>query len=200
MFIQRPKLLDKLIRYQNKDLVKIITGIRRCGKSVLLNELFYAHLIQQGVPADHIVQVSLDMDDWAGLRQAHELYQYVRSQIKDDGQYYVFIDEVQMAENFEEAVNGMKSALRADVYVTGSNSKLLSHDISTILRGRGIEIRCFPLSFEEFVSYKQADPRDVFNEYVMFGGLPYAVTEGSPQDKAAYLNMLCGTVIARDMI
>ena len=200
MYIQRKKLLDKLIHYQGKDIVKIITGIRRCGKSVLLNELYYSHLIAQGVPADHIVCVSLDEERWAPLRESRELYQFVKSKITDEGQYYVFIDEVQMAAHFEEAVNSIKSEFHADVYITGSNSKLLSHDISTIFRGRGIEIRCFPLSFAEFVSYKQEDPRDVFGEYVMFGGLPYAVTEDSPQDKAAYLGMICGTVMARDMI
>lgn len=200
MIIQRKKYLEKLIRYKDKDIVKIITGIRRCGKSVLLNEIFYKFLLESGIDKNHIIKLSFDMKKWERLRDGNALYEYINEQIVDDERYYIFLDEIQMVDGFEEAVNGIKAEFNSDVYITGSNSKLLSSDINTIFRGRGIEIKVFPLSFEEFYSYRNIDKNDAFNEYVMFGGLPYVVTQENRADKTEYLNMICSTVVTKDII
>lgn len=201
MYIQREHLLNKIISYRDKDIVKIITGIRRCGKSVLLNELYYDFLLRSGVPASHCVKAALDLKKWAHLRDGDALYQYIGEQIKDDERYYIFLDEIQLVNGFEEIVNSIKAEYNADIYITGSNSKLLSSDINTIFRGRGIEIKVFPFSFSEFMLFKgETDKYDAFDEYVKFGGLPYAITEESPSEKTAYLNMLSDTVVRRDMI
>lgn len=200
MYIKRDQLLQKLIRYRKKDIVKIITGIRRCGKSVLLNELYYDYLLSDGVPSDHIIKVSLDLRRWRMLRDADALYDYLVQEFKDDDLYYVFLDEIQLVDGFEEVVNSIKTEFNTDIYITGSNSKLLSHDINTLFRGRGIEIKVFPLSFSEFLSFRQIDKMDAFDEYVRFGGLPYAVMETGEQEKRAYLDMIVNTVVTRDMI
>ena len=200
MMIQRKKYLEKLIRYKDKDIVKIITGIRRCGKSVLLNEIFYKFLLENGIEKHHIIKLSFDMKKWERLRDGNALYEYINEKIVDDERYYIFLDEIQMVDGFEEAVNGIKAEFNSDVYITGSNSKLLSSDINTIFRGRGIEIKVFPLSFEEFYSYRNIDKNDAFNEYVMFGGLPYVVTQENRADKTEYLNMICSTVVTKDII
>lgn len=201
VYIDRPNYLEKLIRYKDKDIVKIITGIRRCGKSVLLNELYYNYLLKNGVGADHIIKLSFDMQKWQDLRDPEKLYHYIENQIADESRYYIFLDEIQMVDGFEEVVNGIKAEFNSDVYITGSNSKLLSGDINTIFRGRGIEIKVFPLSFSEFYCVKgNTDKAAAFNEYIMYGGLPYAVLETEAADKAAYLKMICDTVVSRDII
>ena len=201
MYIPREQLLKKLIAYRDKDIVKVITGIRRCGKSVLLNELYYDYLINEGVPADHIIKVALDLKKWKHLRDADTLYQYLCDAIVDEGMYYVFLDEIQLVDGFEEVVNSIKAEYNSDVYITGSNSKMLSSDINTIFRGRGIEIKVFPLSFAEFLSHKGVvDKQDAFDEYVRYGGMPYVVTETDPARKSDYLNMIVDTVVKRDMI
>jgi predicted AAA+ superfamily ATPase len=200
MFIQRKNLLNTLIRYRHKDLVKIITGVRRCGKSILLNELFYRYLIDDGVQADHIIKIAFDMKKWEKLRKSNELYSYLLSLFKDDAKYYLLLDEVQMVKGFEEVLNEIRSEYNTDIYVTGSNSKLLSSDINTIFRGRGIEIKCFPLSFQEFYSFCKGDKEKALNEYMLFGSLPYTVTEQDTLAKRDYLEMVANTVITRDMI
>ena len=200
MYIKRDLLLEKLIRYRKKDIVKVITGIRRCGKSVLLNEIYYDYLLADGVPSDHIIKVSLDLKKWEALRDGDALYHFVAEAIRDEELYYVFLDEIQLVEGFEEVVNSIKAEFNTDVYITGSNSKLLSHDINTIFRGRGIEIKVFPLSFAEFLSFRQIDKMDAFDEFVRFGGLPYAVRETEEQEKRSYLDMMVNTVVTRDMI
>ena len=200
MYIKRDLLLEKLIRYRKKDIVKVITGIRRCGKSVLLNEIYYDYLLADGVSSDHIIKVSLDLKKWEALRDGDALYHFVAEAIRDEELYYVFLDEIQLMEGFEEVVNSIKAEFNADVYITGSNSKLLSHDINTIFRGRSIEIKVFPLSFAEFLSFRQIDKADAFDEYIQFGGLPYAVRETDEQGKRTYLDMMINTVVTKDMI
>ena len=200
MYIERRQLLDKLITYREKNIVKIITGIRRCGKSVLLNEIYYDYLLKDGVPADHIIRISFDLKRWERLRDSDELYRYISGIIKDDDLYYVFLDEIQLVEGFEEVVNSIKAEFHTDVYITGSNSKLLSHDINTIFRGRGMEIKVFPLSFAEFYAWRGTDQSDAFDEYVRFGGMPFAVCEEAPAEKRTYLDMLVSTVVTRDMV
>ena len=200
MYIERKQLLDKLIKYRKKDIVKIITGIRRCGKSVLLNEIYYDYLLMDGVPADHIIRISFDLKRWERLRDGDELYRCISDMIRDDSLYYIFLDEIQLVDGFEEVVNSIKAEFHTDVYITGSNSKLLSHDINTIFRGRGIEIKVFPLSFAEFYAWRGTDKSDAFDEYVRFGGMPFAVCEEAPAEKRTYLDMLVNTVVTRDMI
>ena len=147
--IKRDALLSKLIDYKDKDIIKIITGIRRCGKSYLLFEIFYQYLIQQGIDKEHIIRINLESKKNENLRDGNQLYQYVEKQILDAKRYYIFIDEIQMVDGFEDVVNGIKNDFNSDLYITGSNSKLLSSDINTKLRGRGIEIKVYPLSFKE---------------------------------------------------
>lgn len=200
MFIKRDNLLNTLIRYRHKDLVKIITGVRRCGKSILLNELFYRYLLDDGVQADHIIKIALDMKKWEHLRKSDELYSYLLAKFADDEKYYLLLDEIQMVEGFEEVLNEVRSEYNTDIYVTGSNSKLLSSDVNTIFRGRGIEIKCFPLSFQEFFSFRKGDKREALDEYILFGSLPYTVTEPDEPAKRDYLEMVANTVITRDMI
>ncbi len=200
MFIKREILLNTLIRYRHKDLVKIITGVRRCGKSILLNELFYRYLINDGVQADHIMKIAFDMKKWENLRKSDELYSYLLSQFADDEKHYLLLDEIQMVDGFEEILNEIRGEYNTDIYVTGSNSKLLSSDINTIFRGRGIEIKCFPLSFQEFYSFRKGDKREALDEYILFGSLPYTVTEPDEPAKRDYLEMVANTVITRDMI
>ena len=200
MYIRRDRLLNQLIRYRKKDIVKVITGIRRCGKSVLLNEIYYDYLLSDGVPGDHIIRISLDLKKWEALRMGDALYHYVVDEIRDDELYYIFLDEIQMVEGFEEVVNSIKAEFNTDVYITGSNSKLLSHDISTTFRGREIEIMVFPLSFAEFLDYRAIDKIDAFDEYVQFGGLPYVGRETEEQEKRSYLDMMVRTVVTRDII
>lgn len=200
MYIQRENLLNTLIRYRHKELVKIITGVRRCGKSVLLNELFYRYLLDDGVQTDHIIKIAFDMKKWENLRKSDEFYSYLLSHFADEEKYYLLLDEIQMVEGFEEVLNEIRSEYNTDIYVTGSNSKLLSSDINTIFRGRGIEIKCFPLSFQEFYSFRKGDKREALDEYILFGSLPYAVTEPDAPAKRDYLDMVANTVITRDMI
>ena len=163
MYIKREQLLNKLIRYRKKDIVKVITGIRRCGKSVLLNELFYEYLLSDGVPSDHIIKVSLDLKKWEALRNGDMLYHYIAEAIHDDELYY-------------------------------------SHDINTIFRGRGIEIKVFPLSFAEFHDWKGGDLVQDWDEFKTFGGMPQTVLERNERDKIAILNELFGNVYMRDVI
>ncbi|HQI62422.1 MAG TPA: ATP-binding protein [Myxococcota bacterium] len=200
MYIQRENLLNTLIRYRHKDLVKIITGVRRCGKSILLNELFYRYLLDDKVQADHILKIAFDMKKWQNLRKSDELYSYLLGRFTDDKKYYLLLDEIQMVEGFEEVLNEVRSEYNTDIYVTGSNSKLLSSDINTIFRGRGIEIKCFPLSFQEFYSFRKGDKREALDEYILFGSLPYTVTEPDTPAKRSYLEMVANTVITMDMI
>ena len=199
MYIKRDQLLNKLIRYREKDIVKVVTGLPGSGRSVLLDELFYEYLLSDGVPSDHIIKVSLDLKKWEALRDGDMLYRYIAQSIHDDDLYYVFLDEIQLVNGFEEVVNSIRAEFHTDVYITGSNSKLLSHDINTIFRGRGIEIKVFPLSFAEFYAWRQTDKMDAFEEYVTFGGLPYAAMETEEQGKRSYLDMVVNTVVTRDM-
>ena len=137
--IRRDLLLEKLIDYKDKDIVKIITGIRRCGKSYLLFSIYYQYLLNHGVDKNHIILINLESKKNESLRDSDALYKYVQSNIKDDEKYYIFIDEIQTIDDFEDVVNGIKTDFNSDLYITGSNSKLLSSDINTKLRGRGLK-------------------------------------------------------------
>lgn len=198
--IKRDALLSKLIDYKDKDIIKIITGIRRCSKSYLLFEIFYQYLIQQGIDKEHIIRINLESKKNENLRNGDRLYQYVEEQILDEKRYYIFIDEIQMIDGFEDIVNGIKNDFNSDLYITGSNPKLLSSDINTKLRGRGIEIKVYPLSFKEYYESIGGDRQKAFNSYIMYGGMPYLMSLNKDYEKTEYLKMLNETIGFKDII
>ena len=200
MEIKRDYYLQKLIDRKENHLIKIITGIRRCGKSYLLNHIFKNYLLEIGVNADHIIMVSLDDDDSESLLDVHNLNTYIKSQIKDDDLHYVLLDEIQLVEGFEYLLNGLLRKENLDVYVTGSNSKFLSSDIITEFRGRGDEIRVYPLSFSEFYSAYEGSKEDAWQEYYTYGGLPLVLSYKNEIDKMAYLENQRKNVYLNDVI
>ena len=198
--IKRDIYLNKLISRKENGLIKIITGIRRCGKSYLLDPLFKNSLLESGVKVDHIIKLELDKEENKKYRDSHELNEYIKSQIKDKDMYYILLDEVQMCEGFESVLNGFLYERNIDVYVTGSNSKFLSSDIITEFRGRGDEIRVFPLSFFEYVEAFKGDIQDAWNEYVLYGGLPLIMSKKSDEEKSKYLKDLFDQTYIKDII
>ena len=200
MEIKRDYYLNKLIDAKNDGLVKIVTGIRRSGKSYLLNTLFYNHLLENGIKNDHIIKVALDDSDNDELLISKNLSKYVREKIIDKDVYYVILDEVQLVENFERVLNGLLRIPNIDIYVTGSNSKFLSSDIITEFRGRGEDIKVYPLSYYEFMSVYKGDKLDGWVEYITYGGLPLVVSMNSDERKTAYLKDQQKNVYINDVI
>lgn len=200
MEIKRDIYLQKLISKKNNGLIKIITGIRRCGKSYLLSRLFKKHLLDEGIAQDHIIELALD--DFANkkFRKPEELYNYIKSSIHDNDIHYVLLDEVQYAEEFEDVLNGFLHLENADVYVTGSNSKFLSTDIITEFRGRGDEINVFPLSFSEFKENYEISEDEALKEFMYYGGLPFVRTIVDKGEKADYLSTVYKKVYLSDLI
>lgn len=200
MYINRQKYLDKIVSQKDKDIIKVITGIRRCGKSVLLFDIYADYLLSHGIDDAHIIKVNLETKKNEALRDSNALYDSIVSKIVDDKRYYVFIDEIQFVDGFEDVVNGLRLDYNCDIYITGSNSKLLSKDINTKMRGRSIEIKVYPLSFSEYYDYYGGDKRQCFNNYLMYGGLPYLLSENDNKNKVEYLKMICDTVVEKDII
>lgn len=201
MEIKRDYYLNKLIDTKNDGLIKIITGIRRCGKSYLLNKLFYEYLIENNVDESHIVKIALDNDENEKLLNNKELGNYIRNKIKDNKLYYILLDEIQLVENFESVLNGLLRIENIDIYVTGSNSKFLSTDIVTEFRGRGEEIRIYPLSFSEFMSVYNGSIQDGWIEYATYGGLPIIATKmNSDERKMKYLEEQNQNVYINDVL
>ncbi|MCR5184080.1 MAG: ATP-binding protein [Opitutales bacterium] len=194
ILVERPVYLKKLIDRKNNGEIKIITGSRRCGKSWLLTRLYKKWLLSQNVNEENIIILSFDMNDEQNderLLDHDELKKYLYGRIKDDSEeYYVFLDEIQELENFERIVNGLNSHDNVDVYITGSNSKFLSSDINTLFRGRGDEVRVYPLSFKEFCSARTEDTRTLWKEYYTYGGLPSILHQNTKEQKIAYLQRL----------
>ena len=199
MEIRKDKYLDLLIHSCGNGLIKVITGMRRCGKSYLLFEIFASHLEQQGVAPDHIVKVDLEDYKNKSLRNPDNLYEYVESRIVDNGRYYVMLDEVQMLDHFEDVLNGFLRMRNVDVYVTGSNAKFLSKDIITEFRGRGYEVKMYPLCFKEFMSAYTGSVQAGFNEYMLYGGLPQVLMCQTDDQKAKYLKSLFEETYLRDI-
>ena len=168
--IERRKYLDELISLRNNGMIKIITGMRRCGKSYLLFEIFTSYLESNGIAPDHIIKVDLEDYKNRAMRNPDNLYAYVESRITDGDMYYILLDEVQMLDQFEDVLNGFLRIRNADIYVTGSNAKFLSKDIITEFRGRGFEVKMYPLSFSEYMSAYPGTVQAGFNEYMLYGG------------------------------
>lgn len=198
--IERNDYLNKIIARKGNGLIKIITGIRRCGKSFILNNIFYNHLISTGIKADHIIKLALDRAENIEYHDSKKLNEYILSQIKDDNMYYVLIDEIQLAAGFEFVLNGLLYEKNIDVYVTGSNSRFLSSDIITEFRGRGDEIRIYPLSFAEFVNAYDGNSYEAWNEYVTYGGMPLILKQHTDEQKSKYLTSLYDLTYKKDII
>lgn len=185
MEINRDYYLNKLIEKKHNGLIKVITGMRRCGKSYLLFSLFKKHLQGSGVPADHIIEIAFDSFENKKFRDPEVLYPYVKGQLMYDGMYYILLDEVQLLGEFESVLNGFMRIPNVDVYVTGSNAKFLSKDIITEFRGRGDELRMSPLSFAEFMSVYDGNKYDGWKEYVLYGGLLSVVPLSTAEQKSS---------------
>ena len=200
MEIKRDSYLEQLKIRKDNGMIKIITGIRRCGKSFLLFVLFKKYLLGSGVDHDHIIEIALDGIENEELRDPKKCYRYIKDAMKDEQKYYLLLDEVQFMPRFEEVLNSLLRIGNIDVYVTGSNSKFLSSDIVTEFRGRGDEIRIYPLSFAEFYAVFDGDFDDAWEEYMIYGGLPQVVKFSVERQKAEYLKNIFNNVYIKDVV
>lgn len=200
MKIKRDFYLQQLVDGKQNGLVKIVTGIRRCGKSFLLFKLFRQYLLDVGVDSDHIIQIALDDIENANLREPLSLYKCIKAKMTDEELYYILLDEVQLVPRFEEVLNSLLRIDNADVYVTGSNSKFLSSDIITEFRGRGDEIHLYPLSLSEYCEGTGLSPAEAWKDYYTYGGLPHTLSLGTEQKKIDYLNNLFESVYLIDIL
>lgn len=200
MEIKRDTYLQQLIERKDNGMIKVITGIRRCGKSFLLFTIFKRYLLENGVGSDHIIEIALDGIENEELRDPKMCLKYIKDTMNDDGKYYLLLDEVQFMPRFEEVLNSLLRMNNIDVYITGSNSKFLSSDIVTEFRGRGDEIRIYPLSFAEFYSACDDDYDDAWDDYMIYGGLPQVVGFQSERQKADYLKNIFPNVYLKDVV
>lgn len=199
MRINRDKYLNELISKMHNKMIKIITGIRRCGKSYLLNEIFYDYLISLGVNEDHIIRISLEDLENEYLTDAYVLNNHVKSLIKDDQMYYLIVDEIQQVNRFVPLLNGWLKIKNLDVYVSGSNSRFLSKDVITEFRGRGDEIYVSPLTFKEYYDARGKDFDDAWNEYIIYGGMPFVLERSTNEQKSKYLKDLFNEIYIKDI-
>lgn len=198
--IERNDYLNKIIARRENGLIKVLTGIRRCGKSYMLNIIFYNYLIESGVKDDHIIKLALDREENKKYHNSKLLNEYIFSKIIDLDMYYVLIDEIQLTEGFEFVLNGLLYEKNIDVYVTGSNSRFLSSDIITEFRGRSDEVRIYPLSFAEFVNAFDGDRYEAWNEYVTYGGMPLILKQRTDEQKSKYLTSLYDLTYKKDIV
>ena len=199
MIIRRDAYLDKLISKKQNGLIKVITGIRRCGKSYLLFNLFKDHLLDSGTDRSHIIELAFDSYENKKYRDPETFYQYMKEKISDSGLYFILLDEIQLLEDFEAILNSLSRLPNTDIYVTGSNAKFLSKDIITEFRGRGDEVHMYPLSFSEFMSVYDGDKRDGWNEYMVYGGIPLVLNQKTHEQKSAFLKSLFTEVYITDI-
>ncbi len=199
MIIQRPHYLQKLIDCRHNGMIKVVTGIRRCGKSFLLFTLFSDWLKQQGISAQHIIQIDLEDRRNKALRNPDALLNFIDSKIKDESMHYVMIDEVQLVPEFEDVLNSYLKIPNVDVYATGSNARFLSKDVITTFRGRSFEIKVYPLSFREFFSVYQGNEKEAFDEFMTFGGMPQILSFENAELKSEYLKSLYTETYLRDI-
>ena len=199
MIVNRSKYIDQLVRSKGNELIKIVTGLRRSGKSFLLKKLFRQHLLDEGVAEDHIIIIDMESRKNKNFKDPDFLLDWVEKEMKDDSIYYIIIDEVQEVNDFVEVLSTLSVTEGTDVYVTGSNSRFLSSDVVTEFRGRGDEIHVWPLSFAEFMSVYESSKEEGWAEYLMFGGLPQLLTQVGDDKKADFLRRLYRTVYLRDI-
>ena len=190
MEIRRDIYLNKLISKKHNGLIKVVTGMRRCGKSYLLFNLFKEHLIEEGIDKDHIIEMAFDSFESKKYRDPEVLYPYLMERLTDDDMYYILLDEVQLLDDFESILNSLGRKKNVDVYVTGSNAKFLSKDIITEFRGRGDEVHMYPLTFSEFMSVYQGDKSEGWKDYVLFGGIPLVLGFETADQKSDFLKSL----------
>lgn len=200
MEIKRDRYLNTLISKEHNGLIKVITGMHRCGKSYLLFTLFKEHLLSKGVEEDHIIEIAFDAFENKKYRAPEVLYSHLKEQMKDDAMYYVLLDEVQLLDEFESILNSLIRMKNVDVYVTGSNARFLSRDVITEFRGRGDEVHMYPLSFAEFMSVYQGTKQDGWNEYMLYGGIPLVLTFTTPDQKIAFLKSLFEETYISDIV
>ena len=200
MEIKRDCYLNMLISKEHNGLIKVITGMRRCGKSYLLFTLFKEHLLSEGVGEDYIIEIAFDAFENKRYRDPDVLYPYLKEQIKDDTMYYVLLDEVQLLGEFESILNSLIRMKNVDVYVTGSNARFLSKDVITEFRGRGDEVHMYPLSFAEFMSVYQGTKQDGWNEYMLYGGIPLVFEFTTPDQKITFLKSLFEETYISDIV
>ena len=201
--IQRDFYLNQLIANKDRSVCKVVTGMRRSGKSYLLFTLFYEWLLKNSVPESHIIKIDLETQKNKPFRDSEKLYNHLKSLFRDKERYYILLDEIQEVNGFEDLVNGLMVDHNCDVYITGSNAKLLSKDINTRFRGRSVQIKVFPLSFREFYSVRQPEKeniKDIFNEFMLYGSLPYLNELSHRNEKIEYLNSIWETLLYRDII
>ena len=200
MDIKRDKYLNDLINRMNNGMIKVVTGIRRCGKSYLIFTIFKSYLVERGVDQSHIVTIELDQRKHKKYRDPDTILDYIESCIVDEEQYYILLDEVQLLAEFEEVLNSLLHIKNVDIYVTGSNSKFLSKDVITEFRGRGDEIHIYPLTFKEFMQVYEGDMYHGFAEYTVYGGLPLTVTMKTEEQKINYLTKLFEETYLKDIM
>ena len=200
MEIKRNRYLNTLISKKHNGLIKVITGMRRCGKSYLLFTLFKEHLLSDGIDEDHIIEIAFDAFENKKYRDPDVLYPYLKEQIKDDAMYYILLDEVQLLGEFESILNSLIRMKNVDVYVTGSNARFLSKDVITEFRGRGDEVHMYPLSFAEFMSVYPGTKQDGWNEYMLYGGIPPVLEFTTPDQKIAFLKSLFEETYISDIV
>lgn len=200
MEIKRNRYLNTLISKKHNGLIKVITGMRRCGKSYLLFTLFKEHLLSDGIDENHIIEIAFDAFENKKYRDPDVLYPYLKKQIKDDAMYYILLDEVQLLGEFESILNSLIRMKNVDVYVTGSNARFLSKDVITEFRGRGDEVHMYPLSFAEFMSVYPGTKQDGWNEYMLYGGIPLVLEFTTPDQKIAFLKSLFEETYISDIV
>lgn len=198
--ISRDAYLNKLINKKNNRMIKVITGVRRCGKSYLLDPIFKNYLLNIGVKKNHIIKLELDSIENVDYREPKKLYNYVMEQVKDNETYYILLDEIQLVSDFESVLNSFLRKENLDVFVTGSNSKFLSSDVITEFRGRGDEIRVYPLTFKEFLSVFEGTKEEAWNKYITYGGMPYSIMLETTEEKSKYLKDLFENTYLKDIL
>ena len=200
MVVKRDAYLNRLISKKHNGLIKVVTGVRRCGKSYLLFNLFKEHLLSEGVDKNHIIEIAFDAFENKQFQDPYVLMPYLKEQIADEKMYYILLDEVQLLGEFEAVLNSLIRMENVDVYVTGSNARFLSKDVITEFRGRGDEIHMFPLSFSEFMSVYSGTKQDGWNEYMLYGGLPLVLRFEKPEEKIAFLKSLFEETYISDIV
>lgn len=197
--VQRKQYMNKLIKWKDKEVIKVVTGIRRCGKSTLL-QLYQEYLMDNGIDKEQCISINFEDIQYEGLREYHKLYEYIQAKLTPERKYYIFLDEIQNVPEFQKAVDSLQLLKNVDVYLTGSNAYMLSGELATLLSGRYVEIKMLPLSFAEYYEMKGGDKREAFQEYYKKGGFPYAVTIDENDIYRDYLQGIYNTVLLKDIV